>query len=55
MIRSFRHKGLAAYFSTGDRAGLPQPMIRRIEHRLAVLNAATDLRQIGFPVTGCIR
>jgi proteic killer suppression protein len=49
MIKSFRHKGLAAYFAAGDRAGLPQPMVGRIAHRLAVLNAATDLRQIGLP------
>ncbi len=49
MIRSFRHKGLAAYFATGDRAGLPQAMIRRVASRLAVLNAATELRQIGLP------
>jgi toxin HigB-1 len=49
MIKSFRHKGLATYFATGDRAGLPQPMVRRIAHRLAVLNAATELRQIGLP------
>jgi toxin HigB-1 len=49
MIKSFRHKGLAAYFATGDRAGLPQPMVRRIAHRLAVLHAATELRHIGLP------
>ena len=52
MIRSFRHKGLAAYFATGDRAGLPQAMVRRIASRLAVLNAATQLRQIGLPGYG---
>jgi len=49
MIKSFRHKGLAAYFTTGDRSGLPQPMVGRIGSRLAVLHAATDLRQIGLP------
>jgi proteic killer suppression protein len=48
VIKSFRHKGLAAYFAAGDRAGLPQPMVRRIAHRLAV-HAATGLRQIGLP------
>ena len=30
MIKRFRHKGLATYFATGDRAGLPQAMVRRI-------------------------
>jgi toxin HigB-1 len=49
MIKSFRHKGLAAYFATGDRSGLSQPMVRRLAHRLAVLHAATELYQIGLP------
>lgn len=49
MIKSFRHKSLAAYFASGDRSGLPQPMVGRIAQRLAVLNAATEARQIGLP------
>jgi hypothetical protein len=55
MIKSFRHKGLASYFATGDRAGLPQPMVRRIAHHLAVLHAAPSSARSVFPATGCIR
>lgn len=55
MIKSFRHKGLAAYFATGDRAGLPQPMVGRIASRLAVLHALLTCVRSGFPATGCIR
>lgn len=49
MIKSFRHKALAAYFASGKPAGLTQTMVKRIASRLAVLNAATELRQIGLP------
>ena len=40
MIKSFRHKGLEAFFDTGHKRGIPPELAARIGRRLDVLNAA---------------
>lgn len=49
MIRSFRHKGLARLFNDGDRRGVRPDMAKRIERRLAALNAAKRLQDVDLP------
>jgi proteic killer suppression protein len=40
MIKSFRHKGLKAFFETGNKRGISPGLAARIGRRLDVLNAA---------------
>lgn len=40
MTRSFRNKGLQRLFDGGERRGLPQDQVSRIENRLLALDAA---------------
>ena len=49
MIRSFRHKGLALLFNAGDRRGVRPDLVKRVEKRLAVLNAAKRLQDVALP------
>jgi toxin HigB-1 len=46
MIKSFRHKGLAAFFATGSASGIPTKFSARVRTRLAVLHNARALREI---------
>jgi proteic killer suppression protein len=51
MIVSFRHKGLRRFWTTGNAAGIPPQMARRIEIRLAFLDKArapADMNLSGF-------
>jgi toxin HigB-1 len=47
MIRSFRHKGLYAFFTTGKPRGLPPELASRLRVRLAVLHNAVGLADVG--------
>lgn len=49
MIRSFRHKGLALLFNEGDRRGVMPDLVKRIETRLAALNAAKRPQDVALP------
>lgn len=49
MIRSFRHKGLARYYTTGSKAGIHAPHADRLSLILATLNAATNPGDMGLP------
>lgn len=46
MIKSFRHKGLKAFFENGNRRGISPGLAARIGRRLDVLNAALRLGDI---------
>lgn len=61
MIRSFRHKGLEAFFSRGTKAGIQPQHASKLRLQLTALNAATkpsDLVAPGWrlhPLTGEFR
>lgn len=46
MIKNFRHKGLKRLYENGDRAGLRQDLVERIEGILLVLDEAEEIRDI---------
>jgi toxin HigB-1 len=46
MIQSFRHKGLRAFFESGNKRGISPDLAGRIRRRLDVLNAALLLGDI---------
>ncbi len=51
MIKSFRHKGLASFFNSGQVSGIPPQLASRIRQRLAVLHSAaksTDVDVAGY-------
>lgn len=49
MIKSFRHKGLEKFFSTGSRAGINAAFAARLELQLALLNRASKPEMMGVP------
>ncbi|MDC0357695.1 type II toxin-antitoxin system RelE/ParE family toxin [Oligoflexia bacterium] len=49
MIRSFKHKGLKAFFEKGAGAGLNPKMLGKIRRVLARLDAATDKKDLEYP------
>lgn len=49
MIRSFKHKGLEAFFRTGLKAGIQPKHARRLEELLALLDIAKSARQMNVP------
>lgn len=49
MIRSFRHRGLARFWNTGNSRGVPSELVDRLRRRLMALDAATDLRELDIP------
>lgn len=46
MIKSFRHKGLAQMFATGESRGVPSTLARRAQQRLSALHAASRLQDL---------
>lgn len=42
MIKSFRHKGLQAFFETGSKAGIQAKHAARLHVQLTALNVAVD-------------
>ena len=61
MIKSFRHKGLEAFFRRGTKSGIQPHHAAKLRVQLAALNAATkpdDLSAPGWrlhPLTGSLR
>jgi toxin HigB-1 len=49
MIISFRNKGLKRLYEDGDRSKLPQDMVDRIEDILALLDAASNVKDLDRP------
>ena len=52
MIRTFRHKGLEEVFETGTSRKVPAEMLKRIEARLDVLDAAQTISGVNAPGFG---
>ena len=49
VIRSFKHKGLEKFFTTGNAAGIQSAHALRISDRLAFLHAAKNIGDIDRP------
>jgi toxin HigB-1 len=49
MIKRFRHKGLHRLFETGERKGLSQTLLPKIERILARLDVATNPEAMRLP------
>jgi toxin HigB-1 len=49
MIKSFRHKGLEKFFSTGKTSGIRADHAKRLRLILASLNAATKPADMAIP------
>lgn len=46
MIKSFRHKGLAAFYERGSKAGIQPAHAKRLRMQLAALDTATVIDDI---------
>ena len=49
MIKSFRHKGIEAFFRTGSKAGITAAHAGRLARQLALLNEATHPGHMDVP------
>ena len=49
MIRSFRHKGIEKFFSSGSKAGIPPKHAGKLSQQLAALNVATRPEHMNVP------
>ncbi|TCS93723.1 proteic killer suppression protein [Tepidimonas ignava] len=49
MIRSFRHKGLQAFYETGSKAGILPQHAARLRELLAALDAAAGPQDLSRP------
>ena len=49
MIRSFKHKGLAKFFETGNKYGIQAQHVERLRLILGALNAAAKPEDMGLP------
>ena len=49
MIKSFRHKGLKAFFETGNKAGIRPDHAPRLARQLRQLNDATSPADMNMP------
>lgn len=49
MIKSFKHKGLEVFFSTGSQAGIQAIHAKRLRLILSLLNDARDLSDLNAP------
>lgn len=49
MIESFRHKGLKRLFEDGDRSGVRDDQVERIENILSMLAIAEKLKDLDLP------
>lgn len=52
MIRSFKSKGLARFWNSGDPRAVRSDLRARVQRRLTALDAARDLRELGMPGLG---
>lgn len=49
MIKSFRHKGLAKFFETGNRAGIQPSHAKRLRMQLTALDTAIVIEDMDIP------
>ena len=49
MIRSFRHKGLKAFFQTGTTKGIRADHAKRLNHILGFMDLAKDVDDLDIP------
>jgi toxin HigB-1 len=49
MIKSWRHKGLEAFFETGSKAGIRPDHAARLRRQLAALHAAKSPQDMNLP------
>ncbi|MDD3610703.1 MAG: type II toxin-antitoxin system RelE/ParE family toxin [Halothiobacillaceae bacterium] len=49
MIKSFRHKGLQAFFETGSKAGIQPAHAPRLARQLVRLNRACQAQDMNLP------
>ena len=49
MIKSFKHKGLEKFFTTGSKAGIQAEHAEKLADRLAFLHAATCVEDMDKP------
>ncbi|WP_036303427.1 type II toxin-antitoxin system RelE/ParE family toxin [Methylotenera sp. L2L1] len=49
MIKSFAHKGLEKFFLTGSKAGIRTDHASKLARQLAMLNMATDPKDMDIP------
>ncbi len=49
MIKSFRHKGLEKFYSTGSRAGIQPHHAKRLRMQLAALDTAVAIDDMDIP------
>lgn len=49
MIKSFKHKGLEAFFYSGKKKGIRPEQAPRIARILDRLNAADDIKDMNYP------
>jgi len=49
MIRSFRHKGLEAFFRTGSKAGIQPAHVEKLRRQLSALEFAKRAQDMNAP------
>jgi proteic killer suppression protein len=49
MIRSFRHKGIEKFFSTGSKAGIQSKHATKLNEQLSTLNITSRPEQMNIP------
>jgi proteic killer suppression protein len=49
MIKSFKHKGLAKFFTTGSTAGIQAQHTARLEEQLQALHTACEIEDMEIP------
>ncbi len=49
MIKSFRHKGLKRFYSTGSTAGIQPEHAKKLRMQLVALDTATSVEDMGIP------
>lgn len=55
MIKSWKHKGLKAFFFTGSKAGIRPDQVPRLSRQLARLDAAESPQDMNVPGWKCHR
>ena len=51
MIKTFKHKGLEAFFTTGSTRGIQSAHAARVRMQLAALDTATVIGDMNYRVT----
>ena len=52
MIKSFRHRGIEKFFTTGSKAGIQPKHAAVLEEQLALLNVVKNPQQMNVPGYG---